>query len=226
MRDQLFTFIFLGLLLLAATELTAQVTDRQQQMSRGNNASLVLELPSAEDKLVEDLWTDWLKDNYKVKTSKTRKTRTGELSSLNFRLPGISAGGNIDLYSVVEEVGDGSELSIWIATPRGYVSPELDSGQYIEAEKMLMRFALAVSRAQIEDDVDSEEDHLKELERDLKRLQRDKEKAENEIADARRRIEELEAEIVSNEAEQELKQDEIVSQTRVVEDTKRKLKDY
>jgi hypothetical protein len=226
MRDHLFTYTFLFLLICSVTTLAGQVTNQRQLMSRGNNDALVLELPSADHRMVEDLWEDWLKENFKVKTSKTKKVRNDELSSLNFRLPGVSAGSKVDLYSLVEKVGQGSQLTVWIATPRGYVSPELDPGQYVEAEKMLMRFALAVSREQIATDVETEEDSLKDLEKELDRLQRDKKRAEDDIADARRRIEKLEEDIARNIVEQEMKQDEIAAQIQVVEDRKRKLKDF
>jgi hypothetical protein len=226
MRDQLFALTFLLLLILAAATLTGQVTDQNQLMSRGNHDALVLELPSADARLVENLWKDWLKDNFRVKTSKTRRVKHDELTSPNFRLPGVSAGSKVDLYSLVEEVGKGSQLTVWIATPRGYVSPDLDPGQYVEAEKMLMRFALAVSREQIAGDVEAEENTLKNLEKDLDRLQRDKQRAEESIAEARRRIERLEEDIARNLVEQDLMQQEIAAQLQVVEDTKRKLREY
>ena len=226
MKDHIFTLTFFALMLLAAAKLTGQVTTQQQTMSRGTNDALILELPSAQTKLVEDLWEDYLKDNYRVKTSKTKKVRTGELSSLNFELPGVSAGSKVDLYSQVREVGSGSELMIWIATPDGYVSPDLNRGQYLEAEKMLMRFALTVSREQTAEDVDSQEDRLKDLERDLDRLRKDKERAEKDIVDAQQLIAEREAEIQQNILDQETKQQEIQTQQRVVEQVKAQLKEY
>ncbi|MBB4079822.1 hypothetical protein GGR28_002449 [Lewinella aquimaris] len=226
MKDLFYSLTFIALLVFAGARLTAQVTSQQQMMSRGNNEALILELPSADAKLVGDVWEDWLKDNYKVKTSKTKKARNGELSSLNFSLPGVSAGGKVDMYSTVKEVGNGSELTIWIATPDGYVSPDLNQGQYLEAEKMLMRFALAVSKEQIEQDVDSEEDKLKDLEKELDRLRKDKERAEKDIVDAQKRIAELEADIQRNIVDQETKQRQIEEQVRMVEQTKRKLSDY
>ena len=226
MKDYIFTLTFITLLLLAAAKLTGQVTTQQQTMSRGTNDALLLELPSAQTKLVEDLWEDYLKDNYKVKTSRTKKVRTGELSSLNFELPGVSAGSKVDLYSQVREVGNGSELMVWIATPDGYVSPALDRGRYLEAEKMLMRFALTVSREQTAQDVDDQEDRLKDLEKELDRLRKDKERAEKDIVDAQQLIAEREAEIQQNILDQETKQQEIQTQQRVVEQVKAQLKEY
>ena len=226
MKDFFFTLTFIALLVLAAAKLTGQVSSQQQPMSRGNHDALLLELPSAQAKLVEDLWEDWLRDNYKVKTKKTKGGRNGELSSLNFGIPGVSGGRKVDLYSRVSEVGNGSELAVWIATPDGYVSPDLDRGQYLEAEKMLMRFALNVSREQVAQDVDTQEDRLKELERDLDRLRKEKERAERDIVDAQKLIAEKEAEIQQNIVDQESKQREIEDQLKVVAQTKRQLEEY
>ena len=226
MKDFFFTLTFISLLVLAAAKLTGQVSSQQQMMSRGNNDALLLELPSAQAKLVEDLWEDWLKDNYKVKTKKTKGGRDGELSSLNFSMPGVRAGGKVDMYSRVSKSGNGSELAVWIATPEGYVSPDLDRGQYLEAEKLLMRFALAVSREQVAQDVDTQEDRLKEMEKELDRLRKDKERAEKDIVDAQQLIAEREADIQQNIVDQETKQREIEDQLKVVEQTKRQLEEY
>lgn len=226
MRDFCFVSTFLFLLMGAATTLSAQVTARTMAMSRGDQPAIVLELPGAEEDDVEDLWTDWLKDTYKVKTRNTRGDKRGELSSLNFRLEGVGDGSKVDMYSSVQEVGDGSELTVWIATPAGYISPGLDQGQYVAAEKMLMNFALAVSREQIEQDVENQEDVLDDLEKELDRLRKDKEKAEKDIEDARQRIVDLQEEIRRNILDQERKQREIEEQVSKVEATKRKLKGY
>ena len=221
------TTSFLALCLtLIGTSLYGQVTPRQLMMSRGNQEALILQLPGSDPKLVEDLWEDWLKDTYRVKTSKTKKIRTGELSSLNFELPGVSNGGKVDMYSLISSAGEGSELTIWIATPQGYVGPDLDPTQYVEAEKMLMRFALEVSREQMEQDVENQEDQLSDLEKDLDRLRHDKERAEKEIMDARERIARLEADILDNIKNQETKRLEIQDQIQVVELAKRRLKDF
>ena len=225
-KNHFFSLAFLLLLVLGGSQaLSAQVTSQRMAHSRGNNDALILELPTAEDKLVDKLWGDWLKDNYKVKTKKVKKTKN-ELQHLNFSIPGVSAGGNIDMYSMIRQSGSGSEVMVWIATPEGYISPELDSGRYLEAEKMMMRFALAVSRAQIELQIEEEEKMLKDLERDLEKLRKDKEGYEKDIADAEKAIEEARQKIEGNAGDQENKAKEIEEQIRQIESTKRKLKDF
>ena len=224
MKDQLFPLVFLSLLLLAAAGLMGQVTNQRQNMSQGNNDALILELPSADDKLVVGLWEDYLKDNYDVKTKRDRKSK--EYRSLNFSMPGVSTGSKVDLYAVVDDGGNGSTLTVWIATPDGYVSPRLGNSRYLEAEKMLMRFALTVSRAQIEQEVEDEEDNLKDLEKDLDKLKKEQAGLEKDIIDYEKKIEEARADIQKSIAEQESKQQEIETQIQVVEDVKRRLRDF
>ncbi len=226
LKDFIFSLSFLVLLVFAGSEvLTAQVTSQRMNMSRGDNDAMILELPTAEEKLVGNLWPDWLKENYKVKTRKVKKTK-GELESLNFSIPGVSTGGKVDMYSSVRTSGGGSELMVWIATTDGYVSPELGSARYVEAEKMLMRFALAVSRAQIELELKEQEKELKNLEKELDKIRKAKDGFEKDIADAEKAIEEAKANIERNLGEQDSKGSEIEAQIEKIEATKRKLKDF
>lgn len=226
MKDLLFSLTFMLLLVLAGSHVvSAQVTSQIMTMSRGSNDAMILELPTANEKMVGKIWSDWLKDNYKVRTKRVKKTKN-ELEHLNFSIPGVSTGGKVDMYSSIRTSGGGSELTIWIATTDGYVSPELGSGRYIEAEKMLMRFALAVSKVQIEMQIEEEEKALKDLEKELERTQKDKDKLEQDIVDAERTIEKARADIESNLGEQDNKAREIGAQIEKIEATKRKLKDF
>jgi hypothetical protein len=226
MKDLLFSLTFMLLLVLAGSHVvSAQVTSQRMTMSRGSNDAMILELPTADEKMVSKLWPDWLKDNFKVRTKKVKKTKN-ELSHLNFSIPGVSTGTKLDMYSSVRTSGGGSELTVWIATTDGYVSPEIGSGRYIEAEKMLMRFALAVSKAQIEMQVQEEEKALKDLEKELERIRKDKEKLEQDIVDAERAIEKARGEIEDNLGEQNIKVREIEAQVHKIDSTKRKLKDF
>lgn len=214
------------LLVVAGSQvMEAQVTSQRMTHSRGNNDAIILELPTADDKMVDKLWSSWLKDNYKVKTKKVKKTKN-EMQHLNFSIPGVSMGGKLDMYSMIRQRGSGSEVMIWIATPEGYISPQLDSGRYIEAEKMMMRFALAVSRAQIEMQAEEEEKALKALEKELDKLQKDKEGLEKKIADAEKAIAQARLDIEKNLGDQKGKEREIAQQIRQLESTKRKLKDF
>ena len=224
MRNTLLPSVTVLSLLFASFSLAGQVRSQEMSMSQGTEPALVIDFPAFDEDDIEDLWEDWIKDTYDVKTRGTRKVRTDEQSSLNFTLPGINNGDKVDMYSLVREVGEGSQLYVWIATPDGYVAPDLDRTEYVAAEKMLMSFAQEVTRFDLEGNVESEEEVLSDLEDDLEDLQRDKRRAEDDIEDARERIAKLEAEIAENVVAQEEKQRQIQAQIETVERAKLRLR--
>ena len=224
MRNTLLPSVTAVFLLLSSVSLAGQVSSQEMTMSQGTEPALVINFPAFDEDDIEDLWEDYVKDTYDVKPRNTRKVRTGEQSSLNFTLPGVNKGNKVDMYSLVREVGEGSQLYVWIATPDGYVGPDMNRTDYVAAEKMLMNFAQEVTRFDLEGNVESEEDILSDLEDDLEDLQRDKRRAEDDIEDARERIAKLEAEIAENIVAQEEMQRQIQAQIETVERAKLRLR--
>lgn len=220
-KAYVFSLVFMALIAVASVQVQAQVTSNEINMSQGSHPALVLELPGAESKMVEKMWMDYAKKEIrKSKTKKDRKSK--EMQTLNVEIPGVSKGSNVDMYAKVNERGNGSELLVWIGSNDGWINPDDLPRRYVEAEKMLMRFGLDVSRAQIQLMVEAEEDKLKDLEKELDALKRDKEKYLKNIEKARQMITDNEAAIEQNEQDQLDKQSAIDAQTKTVEDTRKK----
>lgn len=220
LKELSFNLFFLLLLAFAGTQVHAQVTSQTMAMSQGNHEALVLELPGADTKMVEKLWSDFTKDQYKAKTKRDRKS--SEYQSLNIDVPGVSKGGKVDMYAKVNERGNGSELMVWIGSNDGWINPATLPDRYVEAEKMMMRFALDVSKEQIAMQVEEEEKKLKDLEKELDDLRKDKEKYEKAIEKAKQEIADNEAAIVDNGKSQEDKAAQIEEQRKVIEETRKK----
>ncbi len=214
----LFSLLFLTLLLLSGGHLQAQVSATERTMSRGTNNALVLDAPGYATKDVEKLWSDYTKDTFKEKSKTNRKTK--EMETLNVPMTG---GGNVDIYSKVEKRGDGSELVVWVATPDGYVGPRNTPNRYVEAEKMLLRFALVLTSEQIKEELDQEEDELKDIEKDLQRMERDKERAQEDIEKAKQTIIDAEAAIEQNDRDQETARKAIEEQQKVIAEVQKRL---
>lgn len=219
-KELSFNLFFLFLLVFAGSQVHAQVTSQMMAMSQGNHEALVLELPGAEDKMVEKLWSDFVKDQYKGKTKRDKKSK--EYQTLNIDIPGVSRGGKVDMYTKVNERGNGSEMMVWIGSNDGWINPSTLPDRYVEAEKMMMRFALEVSKEQIKLQVEEEEKKLKELEKELEDLRKDKEKFEKAIEKAKQEIADNEAAIVDNGKSQEDKAVQIEEQRKVIEETRKK----
>jgi hypothetical protein len=219
-QSYLFSFVFLALITFAGTQVHAQVTTAEMSMTQGNHTAMILELPGADSKMVEKMWTTYTKKEFKGKTKKERKSK--ELQTLNVEIPGVSAGSAVDMYAKVNERGNGSELMVWIGSNDGWIDPRDLPGRYVEAEKMLMRFGLEVSSEQIAMMVEEEEDRLKDLEKELEDLRRDKEKYQRNIERAQQEIADNEAAIETNEQAQKDKEVAIEEQRKTVNQTRKK----
>lgn len=215
-----FTLVFLAITIFAGSQINAQVATETMSMSQGSHPALVLELPGADSKMVEKMWQDYTKKELEGKTKRDRKSK--EYQTLNIEIPGVSAGSAVDMYAKINERGNGSELMVWIGSNDGWINPRDLPNRYVEAEKMLMRFGLEVSKAQVELMVEEEEDKLKELEKELENLRKDKEKYEKNIEKARQEIADNEAAIEENKKAQEDKQKAIEEQRKQVEVTRKK----
>lgn len=213
-KEYCFTLVFLALLLLAGSHLQAQITAQAINMSQGTREAMTLALPGADAKLVGKLWTDYTKKELKARTKLDRKSK--EYQSLNIDIPGLRASSKVDLYARVSERNQGSELIVWIASNEGWINPVNLPDRYVEAEKMLMRFALEVSKEQIAQEVAAEEKVLSDLEKNLDNLRREKDRFEKAIEKAQQEIANNEQAIKDNLKAQE-------DQAKAIEDQKQKL---
>ncbi|MEL6669206.1 MAG: hypothetical protein AAFO91_08235 [Bacteroidota bacterium] len=198
--------------------LNAQVNARTLSMSQGVKDAVTLDLPTADQRMVERLWTDFVKDNFDNRNKRNRRSK--EMEALNISIPLVSTTGNVDMYSVVNERGEGSELVIWIATNQGYVSPTETPDRYIETEKFLLRFALDVARAQLDEQIEDQEKDLRDMERDLGRMENEQERSRRAIEQARERIAEEERNIEQNIADQEAMRQQMETQRQLIQQTK------
>ncbi|MCB0620164.1 MAG: hypothetical protein KDC43_00935 [Saprospiraceae bacterium] len=208
------------LLLTGAVRLQGQITESTRSMNMGSQNALILEIPNADDKLVEKWWKQYMKD-YDAKTKRV-KGSDEELSD-DADIPGIGAGNTVDVYSLTERSGNGVRQVVWFDLGGAFLSSQMHGDRYVEGEKFMMRFGLYVTKEMIQIELKEEEKRMKDLESDLKKLQRDNEKLHEDIADYERRIEEAKAGIEQNLLDQKAREKDIESQQNVIEEVKKKL---
>ena len=208
------------LLLTGAVRLQGQITGSTRSMNMGSQNALILEIPNADDKLVEKWWKQYMKD-YDAKTKRV-KGSDEELSD-DADIPGIGAGNTVDVYSLTERSGNGVRQVVWFDLGGAFLSSQMHGDRYVEGEKFMMRFGLYVTKEMIQIELKEEEKRMKDLESDLKKLQRDNEKLHEDIADYERRIEEAKAGIEQNLLDQKAREKDIESQQNVIEEVKKKL---
>lgn len=218
------TILSLLIFLLSVSAVSAQVRERTRTMSKGTESALVVQLPNVEEKLVEDVWQDYIKDAYRGKTKWDRREK--EWVTEDVSITAIGGGNTVDLYAVIEQTGKDVELALWCDLGGAFLSSASHRDRYEEAERMLIDFSRAVAEAGVEAELEQQEDLLKQMENDLKKLQRDNERYHKEIEKAEEAIRQAREEIAKNEKDQEAALRQIEKQQEAVEEVKRKLKKF
>lgn len=211
--------ITIFLFLISFTALSGQISEQEKSMSVGVYNSLTLELPDSSRKFVENLWKKYLKQ-FKGKTRRNKKAK--EYFTENGNLVGI---GNVNMYSHLSGSKTSTDLTIWIDLGDDYLNSYTHSEQYTEAEKILMRFALEVTREKIRIELEEEEKRLSKLNKALKKLERANDNYHRDIRVAEEKIKKAEKNIIENEVSQEETRASIEQQKAAVEAVKKRLSD-
>lgn len=212
----IYIFLFFGI-----QSSFAQISEEERYMNAGNNNALVLEIPDADDKLVEKLWKKYMKQ-YKGKTKKVKKADEYLTDDAKIAVLGSNT---VDVYSNVEERGSNAFLTMWVDLGGSYVNSFDHPDKYNECEKILMRFAIEVAKEQTRQELAGEEKRLKKVYATLKKLEKDNDRYHKEIENAKARIQRAEENIVKNLQDQEETQKNIEVQEEVVDEVRKRLAD-
>ncbi|MEZ4985264.1 MAG: hypothetical protein R2795_09545 [Saprospiraceae bacterium] len=137
--------LFIGLLLtVATTNLAAQTTTERKTMSEGVYEAIVLALPDLNVKQAGDLWETYTDKQYDIRTKYNRKTK--EYFSDDASVAAIGKGNTFDMYAAIEEKGKGAQISVWYNLGGAYLSAKEHPDRFLEAEKMMIGFALEAAR--------------------------------------------------------------------------------
>lgn len=212
-------FFTLFLFLISFGTLSAQISEQEKSMSVGVYNSLTLELPDTARKFAENLWKKYLKQ-FKGKTRRNKKAK--EYFTENGNLVGI---GSVNMYSHLSGSKTSTDVTVWIDLGDDYLNSYTHSDQYTEAEKMLMYFALEVTREKIKIELEEEEKRLSKLNKKLKKLERANDNYHRDIRVAEEKIKKAENNIKENEVSQEESRSSIELQKAAVEAVKKRLSD-
>ncbi|MEM9821123.1 MAG: hypothetical protein AAF985_08630 [Bacteroidota bacterium] len=218
----------LNLLLICCTFLLAlpkgqsQISEDLKSMSLGVNNALVLELPDAKEKFVEKQWKKYIKQ-YDGKTKRNKKA--DEYYTENAEIVDIGGANPVDVYCRMAESGSDVDVILWIEKDGEFISSSDHPEEYTEAEKILMRFALDVTREKIKIEIKEEENKLKKLNKKLKKLERANANYHRSIEVAKEKIRKNEANIEQNEVDQDDTRTSIEAQMAILEAVKKRLSD-
>jgi len=151
--------------------------------------------------------------------------RENQVFTDNIKIPEIGGSDPIDIYTRTTEIGDDVQFSLWVDLGGSFMSSAEHPEEYLEGEKLLMRFALEVTREKIKIEIEKEENKLKKLEKTLKKLKRANDNYHRDIEQAKEKIRKAENNIVDNEADQENTNKLIEDQKEMVKKVMKKLED-
>ena len=192
------------------------VSETNKQMSFGIRPGFTIAFPNTDQKLVDDVWADFVKNNFGGKLKKGKK---GERSATGLRSPSVSAG-EFGLYSSTEKIGDGAQLDVWFDAGSFFLNRLDDPARTNETKTLLSRFYYDVRRAAVGQEVKAEEVRLKELETRQKKLQRDNTTLLKDIENYKAKLKKAEEDLVQNQKDQESTIIDIEKQRQNVEQSR------
>jgi hypothetical protein len=211
------------LLCFSALSLNGQISEQEKSMSQGLRNALILELPQTNDDFVDKLWKKYIKDFKGGKAKKNKKE--DEVFIEEVTIPNIGGDNPVGLYTRISEIGDDVELTMWIDLGGAFLSSAQHAQDYLEAEKLLMRFGLEVTKEKIKIEIEKEEKELADYEKTLKKLERAHDNHLRDIEEAKEKIKKAEKGIEENKADQENTKKLIDEQKDIVRKVTKKLED-
>lgn len=182
-------------------------------MSFGTRPGFSVGFPNTDQKLVDEVWTDFVKNNF---AGKLKKGKKGEKSAGGLRSTNVSSN-EFTLYSKLEKVGDGAQLDVWFDVGPYFLNRRDDATRTNDTKELLTRFYYDVRRAAVGQEVKAEEEKLKEMETKMKKLQRDNTTLNKDIETYKAKLKKAEADLVQNQKDQEATIIDIDKQRQAVE---------
>jgi len=192
------------------SQLSAQVSEREVELSLGMQYAFVQQHPNANEKMVSKIWEKKMKEYGKVKRNKKAK----EWNCLGCTVPGIS--GTTNVYFKVEE-GKGQTTSYtFFDDGTKFICSENAPEEASNLGKTLVHLSYAVETEVITKALEEEENNLKDRNKEQEKLEKKNQDLHKEIEKYEEKIAKAQREIEKNLEEQTKKKEEIEVQMGVV----------
>ncbi len=186
--------------------------------TEGDMDGFAVLIPQVDLKSVSKQWKKTMK-----KTKGDVEGDAAELNTTGAKLGSISAD-PVDVNSRLTVIGDGVELFASFATENdGTINAEDHPNQVKEIKSMLNNFALIFEKEKRVEEWQAEKKRLNELEGIMKKLARQKSNYEAAIEKAKKAIAENEHNIKENIKEQDVMQQQVEAQKKMVTKSKNKV---
>lgn len=135
-------------------------------MSLGSKNALFIEIEGADKKKAEKIWKNYVEDYGKVDRNKKAK----EYYSQQISVPTINGASPLNLYAKFEELKDMTRFYLWVDLGGEFANSVDNEKQVDGAEEFLKGYYNEVRKSVVNEELEDEEDNLKDVEKDLKKL--------------------------------------------------------
>jgi len=217
-KKNVFLWLFCTLLSLPLVAQFEPVRETERMMSFGSRPGFTMEFANTDDKVVEKVWRDFVKQNFKGKLKKSK----GEWTAAKVR-SAVMGDDVFTIYSTIDKNGDKTGLNVWIDAGSYFLNRRDNPGRTQEMVRVLRQFYFDVRREAIGQELKNEENTLKDMESKQKKMAKDNEKSRSNIQSWESNIQKAKQEIVDNEKSQEANLVEQENQRRLLEETRQRL---
>ncbi len=210
--------LIIGLLLVAGVHNNGfcQIVETQNMSSQGSKNSFVMDIPTMESELAEDVWKKLAKD-FKGKTKYNKKI--GEYFTDDGTVKGMS-NNTVDIYARIQ----GGKLILWFDLGGAYLNSTDHEERLFAAEDVFSQFEYELNIKLAELEISQKEKDLKSFTAELSKLEKDKlniqklkDKALSEVAEQDRNL-------ANNAENQQVQLEKITAQETSIDESKSHIK--
>ena len=215
--------LFIAIILLTTTvgfSQNAQITESKETMKLGTFNALTVKLPDASKKVALGVWKDFIK-SYGAKAKRVKRSK--EYLASGAIIGGMNNSEEVDVYAKINEMSNGSELTMWISMGEFYVSSAAFATDYALAQKLLEDYAHEVSKELVVIELEEAEKQFKKMDKEMVKLRRKNDSYHKTIEKAKKTIAKAEKNIEENENDQAEQKSLMEEQTRKLEEIKERL---
>lgn len=198
------------------------IKEVKKGMSQGVKEAFTVDIVNLDDKEVEKVLMDYLKE-FKGKKNPKLDRKTDEFLTDDAEIPSLSSN-TIDIYTTIDGKGDNSTVTFWFDLGGAFLSEDNHPEKMEALSEWLYSFGRQTRLRTVELELEAQEKLLKDMNKDYDKLVKEQEKLQDTIKKAEETIKQAEKDLESNAAEQENSKDGIMEQQKVIEKIKDKLK--
>ncbi|HHH54102.1 MAG TPA: hypothetical protein ENK91_10615 [Bacteroidetes bacterium] len=199
--------------------ISAQVVEKQMNISLGLQPCLTTTVEGIDNKEVAKLWKKFFKEYGKVK----KNSKAREYYSTAVRVNRIKSGDPIDVYAKFDEFGADTKISLCFDLGTAFLSKDEFPEEYYGGEEFVNEFKVYVQKYIVGNKLKEEEKKLDKLDKELKNTVKSNKKLHDKIAMYKDKIKKAESEIELNLQKQDQLKKQMEEQSDKVRDVQAEL---